>query len=282
MNIEPIKDVECPALPPCEVAAAICRRAGLLLGRELTEPEQKTLLLELRRTPCADRELALAISRVCGGEVTPYVKAIPHRLVGSDARLRWVCGRLRLRGFRQPEDYITRDAGDGHWLICWRVTSKNLSRIARYDRDIRPTLSGALASRISHLEGMEALAIYEMLRDVVADTTPLVSGLRILSRAWGRSAPDLVRYVINLHLMGALLGKDAGDPLYRQSWGSEVALNRVNPDIATQYMAYTGLSAFYPTSDIEQPTDNIRQEQEDLKDMDNARKPKKLRRRLGR
>ena len=276
-------------LPQEELDEVLLQKASRILGYELSASDGVAYLTEVDAAGvytsyCPDRLILTALSTLFGvPEDQGEVRYITHRRYAVAHAADREGEKLVGAGFEPEIDFGFREgvvAAYPH-VLCWRVTKDNVRRIMEGNVKFAPTLAGTLASYIPVVDKLSREELRAVLREAVLDTTPLVTGLRIIKNAQETNTKKLRTYAVNLYLLGSKLGEAGGTLMNRKSWGSEIALNRVNIDTPVSYMAYTGLAPLYPSSDVEQPTDNNDQQQDYLDTMVNNRTVKKYKRRLG-
>lgn len=276
-----------------EIDDILIRRAENYVGRHLTRKECSALLAALKDSGTKseaypDRSIIPILNTICGFEKDlPETRYVIYSMYTKSGDLDKDRLHLKKSGFIQSDDFIVRDqVTESHpYMLLWKITSGNYNQIRTFDKNMAPSLSGTLRPMIGVLESLSREELYDMIKMAIVDTTSLVTGMRIVRNAFGNDRRKLQEYMVNLHLLGANLGKTSAlgntTPMVKKSWGSEITVPRMNPEIQQEYMAYVGLYPLYPNSDVGQPTDTSRQRGDYLTDTENGRKPKKKERRLG-
>jgi len=258
---------------------AVVSRAEALVGRRLCRDEAEAVALEVFDEfgdDCPDRVLAQVASALFGR--MEHAPRIAHAVSEDVEDVVREAGRLRRIGMSEGRHFELGRVS-GLEALFWRLGGSVAEEVLKEDATAAPALGRAMRPFMPFVDGMEGAAVMEFLMDAVANTMPLTSGARILRKAAEMDEATVKRYALNLFLLREDLERRAAE---RKGWGNDFAINRVNPNqMAVQYLSFQDLAPLYPSSDVERPTDNMRQEEQRDNQEDGRRRPIKRKRRLG-
>ena len=247
-------------------------RAKTVLGRVLTDVEEGIFLDEIFSTSVYNDKIVLGALYTVANQSFVEARQVFRGCYANTDDFEETIGDLLREGFVLDVDFEIGAVFSElrPFVVAWRVTSNNIERIRKFDPSFKATLAGTLKPLISCLNCFSREELYDVLRYSVVGTVPLATGLNILRRAKEQGRKGLIRYIVNLHLTGSDLGLQPKRP--KRGWGSELSLRRKDINLApSDYVSYD-LQYFFPTSDAEQPSDNMRMQEEYLDQVDNGRR----------